>query len=166
MTKRIIDLGIPKKNAIELAVTTQSYENSGAGALVYDASQNKFLVGLRSHSSSKPNTWSVFGGHIEDGENPRLTAFRELQEETGFKGFPKQSFLLSMSKDLNTDFTFYTYLFVITAPFNVKLNKEHTKYKWVSLDEMPTPMHPNFAKLMRDKKVIVKIERTIERYHK
>lgn len=165
MTKRIITLGIPKESPIELATTMQSYENSGAGALVYDASQNKFLIGLRSQKSSNPHTWSVFGGRIEDGENPRGTALRELQEETGFKGFPKQLELLYKYTDLSSGFIYYTYLIVITVPFNVRLNEEHTKYKWVSVDEFPTPMHPKFARLMRDNSALTKIDRIVQRYH-
>jgi 8-oxo-dGTP diphosphatase len=35
------------------------------------------------HAPIEPDTWSMSGGHIEEGEEPEAAAYRELLEETG-----------------------------------------------------------------------------------
>jgi 8-oxo-dGTP diphosphatase len=43
---------------------------------------NKILLGLRAgHKKLAPNTWDIFGGHVEAGETWEDTLVRELQEE-------------------------------------------------------------------------------------
>lgn len=32
-----------------------------------------------------PNTWAIFGGHLEPGEDPELGARREVEEELGLR---------------------------------------------------------------------------------
>ena len=45
---------------------------------------DRFLLGLRSAERAfYPNVWDVFGGHIEESEQPEQTLVRELQEELG-----------------------------------------------------------------------------------
>jgi 8-oxo-dGTP diphosphatase len=42
----------------------------------------KILLGLRAgHKKLAPNTWDIFGGHVETGETWEDTLVRELQEE-------------------------------------------------------------------------------------
>jgi 8-oxo-dGTP diphosphatase len=44
--------------------------------------QDMILLGLRSGwKSLAPNTWDIFGGHVEDGESWEDTLIRELREE-------------------------------------------------------------------------------------
>jgi 8-oxo-dGTP pyrophosphatase MutT (NUDIX family) len=44
--------------------------------------RSKILLGLRAgHKKLAPNTWDIFGGHIEAGETWEDTLVRELQEE-------------------------------------------------------------------------------------
>ena len=44
--------------------------------------EEKILLGRRSPNREfYPNVWDVFGGHIEQDEQPDQTLFRELQEE-------------------------------------------------------------------------------------
>jgi 8-oxo-dGTP diphosphatase len=44
----------------------------------------RFLLGRRSPEREfYPNVWDMFGGHIEEGEQPQQTLVRELQEELG-----------------------------------------------------------------------------------
>ena len=35
------------------------------------------------HAPIDPETWSMSGGHVEEGEDPEAAAYRELLEETG-----------------------------------------------------------------------------------
>ena len=51
------------------------------GALVKD---DAILLGLRSrHKDYYPNTWDIFGGHLETGETDADALIRELREELG-----------------------------------------------------------------------------------
>lgn len=48
--------------------------------------QDKFLMQLRDDIPTivHPGVWTMFGGHLEAGENPDLGICRELQEEIGY----------------------------------------------------------------------------------
>ena len=49
--------------------------------------ENKVLLQLRDYKNDilYPGHWGFFGGSIEDGENPKDAAWRELSEEIGYK---------------------------------------------------------------------------------
>lgn len=54
---------------------------TAGGALIKDG---KILLGLRSAGRAYyPDTWDVFGGHVEDGESPEEALIREIEEELG-----------------------------------------------------------------------------------
>jgi 8-oxo-dGTP diphosphatase len=54
------------------------------GASIAVLSQNKVLLVRRKRAPSA-GLWSLPGGKIENGENPREAALRELKEETGIE---------------------------------------------------------------------------------
>ncbi len=70
--------------------------------------QDKFLMQLRDDIPNivHPGVWTMFGGHLETGENPDLGICRELQEEIGY--IPKQiSFFRSYLGDQVKRYVFY-----------------------------------------------------------
>ena len=80
--------------------------------------QNSILLAKRVESwNGKPvpygGYWSIFGGTIEEGENPMMCAVRELEEESEIK--------ISI-----TDLKF----------INPVLNEEHTEFGWFSIDAL------------------------------
>ena len=97
----------------------------------------EFLLLKRSMDTIYPGTWQGVTGKIELSETPFKTALRELMEETGLIA----NRLFTIDK-VNT---FYDYkrdtmnlipvFGVIVSTTDVKLSKEHTEFKWCSVDE-------------------------------
>lgn len=70
--------------------------------------QDKFLMQLRDDIPTivHPGVWTMFGGHLEAGENPEIGICRELQEEIGY--IPKKiSFFRSYLGDQVQRYVFY-----------------------------------------------------------
>lgn len=89
---------------------------------------------LRSPGRYHSGIWSLCRGGIEPGETAHAAALRELTEETSLP--PAEFFSLGMVEQ------FYTpesariwlcpfFLAVVPADAEVKLNEEHTAYRWV-----------------------------------
>ena len=56
----------------------------GAKAILL-TEDNRLLLLYRGISApTAPNTWTVPGGHVDEGEDPDETIYRELEEEIGY----------------------------------------------------------------------------------
>ena len=62
-----------------------------AGVILEDE-QGNIALQLRDDNPTiiNPNKWSVFGGHIEPGEDPANAAVREIAEELGIALDPQK----------------------------------------------------------------------------
>jgi len=102
---------------------------------------NKFLTLKRSKKvSTYKEKWAAISGAIED-ESPIEAAYREIFEELGLK---KEDIVLLGGgdilkiKDDNLKIIFYVhpFLFELKTKKDLKLNFEHTQYKWVDKEEL------------------------------
>ena len=68
-----------------------------------------FLLQFRDFKTSilYPGHWGAFGGAVEDGENFKQAALRELEEEVGFSADPLHFFKIFYSEELNLRTSIY-----------------------------------------------------------
>ena len=95
--------------------------------------------------------WSIFGGRLNEGENPMCGAVRELEEETEIKVSIKD--LRFVTRLVNTDSEFIFYFTELPSLINPVLNFEHTEYGWFridSLDTFPEKIDPKILKCIKD----------------
>ncbi len=101
-------------------------EINGEVALAVPQFEEKFLLLKRSEQNSSPGEWVFPGGKIEDGENPREAAKRELKEETGpnYIGEGELGY-----------WKIYPFHLKVQEK-EVELDYEHSDFKWLSLKEL------------------------------
>lgn len=87
--EELVDIVDEKNELTGEIMTRQEAHRVGAlhrsaHILIYN-SKGEILLQLRSkNKKSHPNTWDVSAaGHVEEGENPIVTALREMKEEIG-----------------------------------------------------------------------------------
>jgi len=105
--------------------------------------EEKVLLTKRSeHSKVAPNVWNVPAGKVKYDEIPIQAIHREALEETGLKlGLVKevsvrnQSWMVEHEKYIRVIFTYHVQSEASNYE-NLRLNDEHTEYKWVGLEEL------------------------------
>jgi len=103
----------------------------GVNIIITD-DKNRVLVLKRIPKSKlSPSLWNLPGGKVNRGENLNQAVIREVKEETNLE-------LKSLGKP------FYIYYYPKTTVYAIKtrvikgkifLNKEHSKFRWVSNDD-------------------------------
>jgi len=78
--------------------------------------------------------WSIFGGTIEEEENPMMCAVRELEEESQIKISITDLKFIKIIIDGGVEFVFY--ITELTELINPILNNEHTEFGWFSIDTL------------------------------
>jgi len=124
--------------------------NAGAGVLPICPRTGRILVGLRSPHVNEPNTWGVFGGAIDAGEDPKKAALREIEEELGYRGdidlFPAYVFTSP-----GGGFRYSNFIGLVDEEFEPKLNWETALAEWVTWDELQRlrPKHFGLEALLK-----------------
>lgn len=140
---------------------TGFWGRQGAGALVMAKTTGRLLLPYRSLYVLQPHTWGVWGGAIDQGENPKDAVMREMHEEVGYKGADIQLIPLYIFEDQKTGFKYHNFLAVVPDEFRPELNWETDNYKWVEFGHWPAPLHFGLETLI--KKSGSDIKRIIEK---
>jgi 8-oxo-dGTP diphosphatase len=120
----------------------KSWLKKAAGIIFTDG---KSILLMKRNDGNHVNTWGIPGGKAKEGETEIGNAVRETKEETGLKSIPGQRFDSTERKTGNFKYT--TFFYRVSKPFKIKLNKEHSEYKWVPFSELSTiNLHPKLKK--------------------
>ena len=106
------------------------------GALIVQ--RENILLGLRSPTRAfYPNVWDIFGGHVEDCEQPEQSLVRELQEELGIT--PLQwKYIETLRLAWNGDEEIHCRIYLVFEWSGVPINlqpDEHSMIRWFSIDQ-------------------------------
>lgn len=134
----------------EVLEDTGFWGKAGAGSLVLSIKTKRILFALRSKHVQEPLTWGTWGGAIDDGENPKKAAKRELVEEAGYKGRILEMLPLWVFHEPKSGFKYFNFLAAVEDEFIPKLDWENSGHKWVEAGKWPKPLHPGAKLLIRN----------------
>lgn len=130
---------------------------SAAGAVIIATDTGRILLQQRANYVSEGGTWNLIGGGIDPGESAEEAVFREIEEEAGHKLSGKLH-LLHTYKDGN--FRYYSFVLTVPAEFEPRANREAQDYRWITLDNLPSPLHYGFSE------ILPKLRRQLSQYAK
>lgn len=112
------------------------------------------LLFLRRSGGAYAEQWWPIGGTCKVGELPLQTVFREVSEETGLS----PTAIYGFGEDIphiDGHSRIEAFVAFVSSSVEVKINHEHSEYKWLSADEAstlvadPTPILRLRDKFMR-----------------
>jgi len=117
-------------------------ERSGTWIAIYCPREEAVLMARRSERMNNPYFWNFFGGQVDDGEAPKEAAVRELWEEAGIKVGKKEILKVAHLRLEGPGYAgierdVYFFLVVTKDLIEVRLNMEHSEYRWFRQDNLP-----------------------------
>lgn len=123
-----------------------SWLKKSAGIVFTDGTS---ILLLKRSQGNNYGTWGIPGGKSKDGETEIGNAIRETKEETGLKIIPGERFDSINNKTNNKKYT--TFFYKVDEPFPIKLNEEHSSYKWVKFEDLKDyKLHPKLKMQLPD----------------
>lgn len=123
--------------------------NQAAGFVFISPEDKTLFLVQRAPNVSEANTWATVGGGVEEGETFFEAAQREVVEELG--EMPQLGKVFGYIDFEQGDFIYRTFFATITNKdeWKITLNPENSDYGWFSVNEMPQPLHKNFATTLK-----------------
>ncbi len=116
-------------------------EKTGVGTLIVSTKTKRVLLNLRAPHKTHSMCWALFGGMVEDGEQPKEALLRELTEEMGFVPDIEKIYPFDVYQSKDKHFKYYSFVCVVMDEFVPELNIESCGYCWIDLGQWPKPMH-------------------------
>ena len=129
----------------------------GVGTLIVSTKTSRVLLNLRSPHKTHPMQWSLFGGMVEEGEQPKEALMRELTEEMGFIPDIEKIYPFDIYHSKDKHFRYVSFVCVVIDEFVPELNDESCGYCWINLGEFPKPLHQGAKISFCNPKAIEKI---------
>ena len=107
-------------------------KRKSVGIIILAKDTNKFLL---LHRTKNPVAWSSLAGKMEDGETPKETIKREIQEEIGIK-----STILSDIEEVGMVGSHHVMLGIVDKQFNITNLK---KMKMTIMVGLPKKLYPH-----------------------
>ena len=98
---------------------------------------NQGMVALQLREEEQelnPDHWSVFGGHIEEGEESAKAAIREIEEELSVK--LSEDKLVSLGRFEREDHAYTTFYYRVEDELADAVLKEGVDWRWCSMEEI------------------------------
>lgn len=132
---------------------TGFWGRQGAGLMILCEKTGRFLLPLRSEEVLEPSTWGTWGGAINDGEDPKEAALREMTEEIGVQINPKEIYELYVFA--SGDFRYTTFVAIVDHEFTLDLSDrdqfwETADAKWFKLKDLPDNLHFGLKAILDD----------------
>ena len=121
--------------------STDSTTKIGVGTIFVSARTGRVLLNLRAPHKTHPMSWSLWGGMMEQNENPKGALLRELEEEMGFVPEIEKIYPFDVYHSKDGHFIYYSFVCITEDEFIPVLNQESAGYAWVNLGCWPKPMH-------------------------
>lgn len=129
-----------------------------AGCLIISSKTNKCLFSLRASNKSHRLTWGLWGGMMEEKEQPKDTIHREMEEEIGFLPNIDRIYPFDVYESNDKKFIYYSFVCVVDEEFIPKINAESDGFAWCNLGIFPKPMHQGTKVSFCHNKGIKKLE--------
>lgn len=139
------------------SIIEQIKTKMGVGTLIVCSRTSRVLLNLRAAHKTHSMCWSLFGGMVEEGEQPKEALFRELSEEMGFVPDIERIYPFDVYQSRDKHFKYVSFVSIVTDEFVPELNYESAGYAWVDLGQWPRPMHQGARISFCNSKAIEKI---------
>lgn len=116
-------------------------EKTGVGTLFVSIDTQRVLFNLRAPHKTHSMCWSLWGGMVEQNEQPKDALERELQEEMGFLPEIEKIYPFDVYQSRDNHFKYYSFVSIVREEFVPVLNRESCGYAWIDLGQWPKPLH-------------------------
>lgn len=131
---------------------------TAVGAIFASTKTSRVLLNLRAPHKTHSQQWSLWGGMVEQNEQPKDALLRELTEEMGFVPEIEKLYPFDVYQSKDKHFKYYSFVAVVEDEFIPELNSESCGYCWINLGEWPKPMHQGAKISLCNSKAIDKIK--------
>ena len=139
-------------------------DKTGVGTLFVSTDTSRVLLGLRAPYKTHALQWALFGGMMEDNENPKDALLRELTEELGFVPDIEKIYPFDVYHSKDGHFKYYSFVSVVKEEFIPVLNRESAGYSWLDLGVWPSPLHQGAKISFTSNKSINKLKTIISQH--
>ena len=130
---------------------------TAVGTIFVSTRTSRVLLNLRATHKTHSQQWSLWGGMMEEGEQPREALLRELTEEMGFIPDIEKIYPFDVYQSKDRHFKYYSFVCIVEDEFVPELNHESCGYCWINLGDWPKPMHQGARISFCNEKAVDKI---------